>query len=1373
MDIDKRPVFERLFSGLGKTLAASLFAFALIPMSLISIFGYLSAHKSLDNEINRHLLNLAELKTGQIERYFDNLLLKLEYQSGTETSSVFLTSLIHAHQESGLSASDFVKTYEWAVINDRLSGDVRSFRRFYNLIDIYYVDADGNILFSIEENEDLGTSLNEGTYSHTRFAHAVGKTLKTGNLSFSDYERYEPSGGQTTGFMVSPVTNPEGDRIGAMALQFSIRPISNIMKGTFSDYQKAEIYLLGEDLTLRSKMMSDPSKKLLQEIVDTEQTRLIKEHITKGYQDLADHHSHSTLLLYQGPHGYEVLGLHNAVNVAGVHFSVIAELSESEAFKSVYDLRNISWFLTGITALLVIIFVILIVNRTLRPVLKLSAATQRVKEGDYSQVIEVETKNEIGDLAVSFNSMVRSLEENQQKEQLKEWFQTGFVGLNKAMRGTLKVSDQCRGIVSFLAKYIDAEIGAFYLKETDNTLQLTGSYALTTRKSMTNRAALGEGLVGQAALEKNRILLTHVPKDFFPIQSGTGELQPGQILVEPLVRENELIGVVEFGTLNQFSKDALDFVDAAVDSIAIELQTTLAHNRVQDLLQQSQAQTEELKASEEQLQAQQEELRQANEELEEYADSLKKSESKLQEQQKELQQTNEELEEKTERLELQKAEIEQKNEELNQAQVEIEEKAQELEISSRYKSEFLANMSHELRTPLNSILLLSRLFMDNRDESLSQEQVESAQAIYTSGTDLLKLINEVLDLSKIESGKMELTPETIPLEGFVANLEKAFKPFADEKGLELIRKISADVPSEIVSDAQRLEQILKNFLSNALKFTEKGSITLSVEVANREQYERLYIIPEEIPDKMIAFSVVDTGVGIPEKKQHLIFEAFQQADGSTSRRYGGTGLGLSISRELAKRLGGVIQLESREGVGSRFTVYIPEQYETSKEPGINQPTLQPEPLKQGGPSAEPRTEKTDARVIEPKVESGLVKDDRKSIHTKDKSILIIEDDATFGKILYKMSHEHGFKCVVAETGETGLQLAEVYQPSAIILDIGLPGIDGWKVMERLKSNSATRHIPVHFISAADMKKDALNMGAIDFLTKPVSPSLLENAFENIERIISKKVKDLLLIEDNAEQSQAIKALIGNGDVKFKAVDTAEEGLREIRTNKYDCVILDLGLPDASGIDLLKTIRNEASFRYLPIIVYTGKELQPEEINIINQYAETTITKGVNSHQRLLDETTLFLHRVEKELPSWQQNQIRMLHDKEAVLNGKTILVVDDDMRNVYSVKKILEENGMKVLVGKNGKEALEKLEQHVESIDLVLMDIMMPEMDGYEAMTEIRRRPDSKHLPIIALTAKAMKGDKAKCIEAGANDYLAKPLDVDRLLSMLRVWLYN
>jgi CheY-like chemotaxis protein len=770
---------------------------------------------------------------------------------------------------------------------------------------------------------------------------------------------------------------------------------------------------------------------------------------------------------------------------------------------------------------------------------------------------------------------------------------------------------------------------------------------------------------------------------------------------------------------------------------------------LKELLEETQRQSEELET-------QQEELKQTNEELSEKTGMLEKSQAELRAQQEELQQTNEELEEKANLLEEQK-------EKLELAKVDVENKARELEATSKYKSEFLANMSHELRTPLNSILILSQLLTENKNQSLSQKDIEFATNIHNSGSDLLNLINEILDLSKVEAGKIEIEIEPVQVSEITRSLQQMFTEVARSKNIDFqIDCQEEHFPSPVFTDRQRLEQILRNLLSNAFKFTDRdGKITVTIDVQQPGMAVRnakLRGLPQ-----IALFSVSDTGIGIPESKQGIIFEAFQQADGSTKRKFGGTGLGLSISRELAGALGGEIHITSEEGKGSTFTLYLPLQFDAE---GIMQGEKNIEIRKPVEKKVEPVIP---AHVPSPHKEAD---DDRYHIKENDKVILIIEDDEVFARVLLDIARQKGYKGIMAHQGNTGLSLARYYRPDAIILDMKLPVLDGSEVLRLLKNDPELRHIPVQIMSGYDRRKEGLELGAFDFIRKPLTHEAVQGAFERMEDFMNRKLKKLLVVEDNPQQNKAIRELIGNGDIKSFAAHTGQEAYNMLQDEKFDCIIIDLGLPDMSGFELMEKIKESEELNRIPIIVYTGRDMNKDEARQLEKLANTVVLKTSNSKERLLDETALFLHRVESKLPKEKQQIIRKLHRTEEVLKSKKVLLVDDDMRNIYSLTNVLEEEGMKCVVAENGRVALEMLNKHPD-VDIVLMDVMMPEMDGYEATMAIRKMETYSKIPIIALTAKAMKGDREKCLEAGMSDYVSKPVNIEQLLSLMRVWLYQ
>jgi CheY-like chemotaxis protein/PAS domain-containing protein len=975
---------------------------------------------------------------------------------------------------------------------------------------------------------------------------------------------------------------------------------------------------------------------------------------------------------------------------------------------------------------------------------------QHISEGHYD--IAIPLRSEDDQLTRVLNSMTTSLKQMNAETQAQNWLKTGQNKLNETLRGEHDIVALSRKVIAFLASYLDASVGALYLYQNrDELYRLMGTYAYTHRKHLNTEVKPGESLVGQAILERQVISLNNLPQDYIRISSGLGDSAPQCIIVVPCETDNYVLAVIELASLQEFTPLQREFLEIISEPVAIAFKTALANERLKQLLDTTQQQAEEL-------QAQQEELRVANEELEQQTEELQATSEKLRQQQEELQAANEELEEKTEYLERQSDEINRKNTDLEVAKKEVERKAKDLAAASKYKSEFLANMSHELRTPLNSLLILARDLANNKKGNLSDTQVEAASIIYNSGNDLLNLINEILDLSKIEAGKMSINLHPLLLSDIKKNLMTNFTPLIKQKNVAFAVNIDPDIPQEIKSDQQRIEQILKNLISNAIKFTHQGSITV-----------HFHSPTISVDHPCIAISVTDTGIGIPQDKLAAIFEAFQQADGSTSRKYGGTGLGLSISTQLAQLLGGKITVESTPGTGSTFTAYLavdasdgsptPTQAVAASRP-VEQPVMPP-------PKPTPAREKKEINA-----EAPHIPDDRDGIEKGDKTILVIEDDLNFARTLQRFAAEHEFKFIHAGSGEDGLCLAKSHLPDAIILDIKLPGISGWDVLDALKENADLRHIPVHMMSVEEKTIDAFRKGAIGFLNKPTTREDIETAFGQLVSLNQRDMKKLLVIEDDPMVQESIVSLLEETNLEIDTADLGQDALQMLQQNTYDCVILDLSLPDMTGMQLLNTLQKSSDEQLPPIIIHTGQELTQEEEFELQKYAKSIIIKGAKSEERLLDETTLFLHQVIADLPDHKQKMISRLHDKDALFENRRILVVDDDMRNVFAVSHVLEEKGMMVHKAANGQKALEMLED-TPDMDLVLMDIMMPVMDGFETMKAIRNNPKTQHLKIIALTAKAMKDDRDKCIKAGANDYLSKPLDIDKLLSLMRVWLYR
>ncbi len=967
---------------------------------------------------------------------------------------------------------------------------------------------------------------------------------------------------------------------------------------------------------------------------------------------------------------------------------------------------------------------------------KLNVLPTAKYQGDFIEIKQALTK-----AAVELSNI--NIQKNTQN-----WIKNGQANLNEIVKGEQNITILTRNIIDFLCEYVEAQIGLFYLLQNDTEqpyLEIISGYSYIASDERSNKYLLGEGLVGQTALKKKTLYFQQTAAECPNIiRSGLSNVVPRHILLLPCLYENSIKAVLEIGFAKKPSDIKLDFLEQVLLNIGVAVNTASSRSQMQQLLQQSQQQSEEL-------QTQQEELQKSNEELQNQSEEL-------QVQQEELKQSNEVLEEQSEDLKRQKAEVQGKNHALETSKIEMEKaqtaitlKAEELELASKYKSEFLANMSHELRTPLNSLLILSQLLAENNNNNLDAKQIEYAKTINSAGNDLLILINDILDLSKVEAGKIEIQWEEVSLINLLSSIEQKFTPIANDKGVQFYLNIADDIPKILTTDSQRIKQIINNLLSNAFKFTSEGDVKILVQ------------LPTEIPTNIknlkateaISISVTDTGIGISKDKQQSVFEAFQQADGSTSRRYGGTGLGLSISRQLARLLNGELAVTSEKNKGSTFTLYLP-----------NKSTV-----KTTNVSSQPEPPLLTEEYKSPK--DILHSDDRNDLSANDITILIIEDDRKFSNIIIELAQNKGFKCLLAEDGLVGLKLAEEYKPDAIILDVGLPKLDGLTLMRKLKDKSSTRHIPVHFMSAADQSINAKKMGAIGYLVKPINMEKLMEAFKKIEVFISKTVKTVLIVADNESNQNKIIDLVTAEDLKIEISITSEDACNKLLATTYDCVILDMDLEYGHGSKLLEKMRQETGQPCkIPIIAYANRELTTEEEALLLNCSGEIPIKSVASPENLVDETTLFLHQIEANLPSNKRKMLHMVHDKKMILKHKKVLIVDDDERNIFALATILENHEVEVVCSINGKECLESLKQH-DDIEIVLMDIMMPEMDGYETITEIRKQPKYHNLPIIALTAKAMKDDKIKCIEAGASDYLAKPVDTDKLLSLIRVWLYR
>jgi CheY-like chemotaxis protein/signal transduction histidine kinase/HAMP domain-containing protein len=949
-----------------------------------------------------------------------------------------------------------------------------------------------------------------------------------------------------------------------------------------------------------------------------------------------------------------------------------------------------------------------------------------VTKGDLTRSIQVDARGEVAELKDNINTMIDNLRLTTDRNTEQDWLKTNLAKFTNMLQGQRDLTTVGRLLLSELTPLVNAQLGVIYQVENEETqtMRLLSAYADDGAAGHPHRIRIGEGLIGQCAADKRRLMITELPTYAVPIGSALFKVVPRNIIVLPVLFENQVKAVIELASVTKFTTLQTMFLEQLTDSIGIVLNSLEATMQTEGLLTQSQQLAGE-----------------------------------LQTQQRELQQTNEQLEQKAQQLAERNVEVERKNQEIEQARRALEEKASELALTSKYKSEFLANMSHELRTPLNSILILGQQLGDNPDGNLSPKQIEFARTIHGAGTDLLNLISDILDLSKIESGTVTVDAQEVLVSNLLDAIGRPFRHEADNRQLAFDIDIDHNLGRSITTDSKRLQQVLKNLLSNAFKFTEQGGVRLTASAAVGGWSPEHPVLSQS--PGVVAFEVSDTGIGIPLEKQKIIFEAFQQADASTSRKYGGTGLGLAISRELANLLGGEIQLHSTPGKGSTFVLYLPVKYvgptNTTASPTMHPPA----PHSQAALAASPPD-----RPIE------HIPDDRMDIQPGDSILLVVEDDPHYARVILDLARDQGFKVLVAARGADALDLAKQFQPTAVSLDVFLPDMLGWTVLSQLKQNPLTRHIPVQIITLDEDRQHALARGAFSFVTKPTTTEGVDAALARIKEYAAPRRKRLLVVEDNEVEQMSIRELLGSDDIEIVTTGTGKDALTILRERHCDCVVLDLRLPDMSGFDVLERIREDASLSEVPVVVFTGRELSAEEDAQLHTMARSIVVKGVESPERLLDETSLFLHRIVTELPQEKQRMLDRLTSSDEDLVGRKVLLVDDDARNIFALSSVLERRGMEVLTATTGREAIGLLES-TSDVAIVLMDIMMPEMDGYQTMQAIRTRAEFRRLPIVALTAKAMKGDREKCLEAGASDYLAKPVNTEQLLSALRMWLHR
>ena len=1377
--------------GLGRTLLAWFIGLSLLPLTIVGLIEYNNASNSITRNKHDELAHVNLLLSRQINNYHDSVITNLFFRAGQATD--FLLDLKSSWEISDLPLREYLSGIQYQEVVDWHAREFVDFLYFFKYSDILLIDEKGNVLYTIHKYRDLGENLFDGVLADTRLSATVKQVLETGEPHYSDLEPYEPLGGEVVSFFVMPLINEERKVAGTIAVQTrSQDDLKLLLHQGMDTGDHVSSYIVGVDGKVR--FWAEEEGLFYGQRINTTAVMDWLNHVdpvTGEYAESLEHfaeyrnrrdahgeqHNHEVvnddehehdgdeeilkdmddgtaiahIERYSNYRGDMVLGVYRHMEIMGTPMVLLTEVNLDDALMPVTRFRNQFFTVLVITSLVVLLISMVSTRRIAQPLVRINGWVNRVASGEYVKGEVIDQQNEIGQLSRSFSIMTEQLRRVSAENEARNWLQSGISGLNEALRGELSITELCQNTLSFMCRYLRFQVGAMYVLTERNRLVMMGSYAYTMSSAHPVSFVIGEGLPGQTA-EDRQTMYVSVPDDYFPIASGLGSSRPDRVLVIPIVFDDNVKGVLEFGLLDSIDDRAQQFIDASLESIAIVLNRVQARERVQELLEQTTRQTEALTK-------QQDDLRTANQELEHQTRILRESEEELKSQSEELQRANTELEEKTESLFRQKAEIEIKNAEIEESRLDLETKAEELEEASRYKSEFLANMSHELRTPLNSMLILARMLADNDEENLSEDEVESAQVIDKVGHDLLNLINDILDLSKVEAGKLILNPEDMLLESIERQMQDQFSAVAENKGLDYIVTRDPGLPEYIHSDGQRLMQVIKNLLSNAIKFTEEGSVTLRM----FKPGDDVHFTNENLrnSESVIGFAVKDTGIGIPPEKQAAIFEAFQQADGSTSRKYGGTGLGLSISREMSLLLGGEMQIVSEAGKGATFTLYLADM------PGKAADNGEADDVGDGisglpesqEPPAITRASKDAVLSVQP---VGMKPDG------SDRPLLIVEDDKIFAAVLKKVAESSGYECVTAHSGKDALEIAKKVHPQAVILDLGLPDMDGEQVLEQLKQQTGNHTMPVHIISGRDLDNSLLHKGATALLKKPVSEEQLHNLFGKLEKKRAHEIQKVLIIDADEESRQKTIAMLGSRGVETDVVVNGHDLREALKKTHYHCLVIDIDLPDEDGTALLHELHDQLGDSMPQVIINTSREIGREEHRELAEFAGTMVMKGEHSEDRLVDEVNLFLHSIQPGKPKKPVAKPAAVDD--SALKGRKILLVDDDLRNTFALSKALQKYHMDIVLADNGELALQQLEKEPD-VELVLMDIMMPVMDGYEATRRIRAHPRLKNLPVIALTAKAMSDDRAKCIEAGANDYMTKPIDMEKMVAMLKLWL--
>ncbi|MGA1932260.1 response regulator [Arcobacter sp. YIC-464] len=1308
----------------------------LISLSLLilaSTLGIVSIKQMKETLIESNYSQLTAARDSKIKQLEDIFkLYKKQIYLLTQTSYTkdITKDFLAVHEELGVDpyAKFPINNKKVKAMLPKWDAFYKSYTDTYPFDDVYIISADlGHVIYTYGKKNDYGTNLSNGEFRNSGLAKVWEKVKKYKRVVFYDMSAYEPRNGEPSMFIAAPIyINKEFKSV--LVFKLDNQNIQDIMKYRSGYLNSHEDYLVGSDYLMRSDSFLSPNTHSLENSLKYTHTGFVKTTAVKEA-----FRGNSGTKVIKGYLGNEVLSSYTYFDIdEELRWAVVAEINLEDVLKKPNELRDTMIVITLISFLVIMVLLYFVIQKYIINSLSnfqegllnffkfLNRETTEVK------LLEANSNDEIGIMSNAVNKGIDRTRQNIEKSDIETWVKDGVTQLNQILINLKSVGDVSHESIKFISTYINAGVGVFYFYEEDNKkLEQYASFAHVIRDELSTSFNLKEGVVGQVAFQKEPILLKNIKKDQNLITTGTVTQSSYNTYTFPLVYNDELFGVIELGSFNEFNKQTLEFLENITKAICISLSTAVQANKVQKLL-------ENTRIANDRLEKQQLELQEANAQMEEQQVQLEEANANMEEQQQQLEEANANMEEQQQQLKISEQNLKLQNQQLEETKKEIEKKADELAKSGKYKSEFLANMSHELRTPLNSIILLSSLLQKNSKKSLNNDDIKKAKTIFDSGNELLRLINDILDLSKVESGKMEVIVDNFTSSDLLTHLKDTFDFTANDKNLEF--NIIDEYKNTIHNDKDRILQILRNLISNAFKFTKEGSITVKIEPSSDLAQE-------------FKISVIDTGIGIPSNKQEDIFKAFTQADGGTSRQYGGTGLGLSISRELAKLLGGYISLESKEGKGSIFSIDLP---------NLESNTSVKSTFEDTG------SFKLESNDIYKKAQSTSkeANDDRKIMTSKDEAYLVIDDDEAFANIVYEEVKKENNFVLVAYDGTTGLELVKNYNIKGVLLDLTLPDMDGIEVLKQLKSQPDTKNIPVHIISSKDKNKETLELGAIGYLQKPVYDGDINSVISSIDSFQEKKIKDLLIVEDDKVQREALIELIGEG-VNIKGVRTASEAIDEVKKELYDTVVVDLGLMDGSGYEVCEYIKN--AHPNLPIIIYTGKDISNQDKLKLQEYSNSIIIKTANSNERILNEINLFLHREDE--PAESNNEIF-----DAInLKDTNILIVDDDIKNIFVLDAALKEFEANTFTAFNGQEALDFLKDN-NSIDLILMDIMMPVMDGYEAMEKIREDDSLKHIPIIAVTAKAMKEDREKCISLGADDYMSKPIDLNILGNLIKVW---